>query len=86
MSGHQHLTPLPDGTSVRHYGEQFPRASRDGTAVILGHFWHGVWLEYRIRRDKPFYEGGPVDSEWSADATIPINRQGHRLRHQEAQR
>lgn len=75
--GHQHLTPLADGTRVRHYGQQFRRARTEGTADIVEHFWRGPWLEYRVQLDKPEYSGGPTVVEWSADTTIPITQIPH---------
>lgn len=63
MSGRP--TPMPNGTRVRHGGEQYPRAYLEGTANIVGHFWIGDHLEYRIMRDKPRFTGGPLEGEWA---------------------
>ncbi|RKN61889.1 hypothetical protein D7231_31965 [Streptomyces klenkii] len=70
--------PLPVGTRVRHYGQQWP-AARRGTATItavkpLPHL--GVW-EYRVRTTEDFARRpGPDNPEtrtvwWSSEATIP---------------
>lgn len=58
-------TPLPNGTRVRHGGEQYPEACRDGTANIIGHFWIGNHLEYKVKRDKPRFTDGPLECEWA---------------------
>lgn len=56
--------PMPDGTRVRHGGQQYSRAVNFGTAVIVGHFWIGDHLEYRIR-----YDGSTKDTEWAYYST-----------------
>lgn len=55
----------PVGARVRHGGEQWFEASITGTAVVTGHEWHGDHLEYLVRRDKPFFEGMSVDTQWA---------------------
>lgn len=67
--------PLPPGTRVRHYGDQFPRAFTEGTATVVGHFHINGHLEYRVRRDPTWATDAGV-REWSAEATIPVNVKG----------
>lgn len=67
---------LPIGTRVRHYGEKYPRARRDGTATIVGYFRTGAHLEYQVKRDNPLYQGAPGVTEWSAGMTIPVTTIG----------
>lgn len=64
--------PLPIGTRVRHYGEQYTRARTWGTANIVGYFQVGGHLEYRVKRDQPLYPGAPSVTEWSSEMTIPV--------------
>lgn len=61
--------PLPAGTRVRHYGQQWPDAIWDGTATVIEHFYAGRHLEYRMQRDKPLF--GSDTGEWAAWATVP---------------
>lgn len=70
--------PLPVGTRVWHYGQQWPTAGR-GTATITavkGPWPDGTW-EYRVRAGEDFSRAtGPHNREtretwWSSAATIP---------------
>lgn len=70
MNGHIGMTPLPDGTRVRHSAHEFSSAFLHGTGVVLRHFWRGRWLEYVVRIDSDKGLGEPLEREWSADCTI----------------
>lgn len=58
-------TPMLSGTRVRHAGEQYPEALREGTADIVGHFWIGDHLEYRVVRDGVRRDRAPEEREWA---------------------
>ena len=71
--------PLPVGTRVRHYGQQWP-AARTGTATIVdakGPYYDGSW-EYLVLAGVDFSRAtGPANPEtretwWSSLATIPV--------------
>lgn len=65
--------PLPPGTRVRNYGEQFPRAYHEGTATVVdSKHIKGYGTEFNVHTD----DGR--DTWWSDDATYPI-----RLREEE---
>jgi hypothetical protein len=69
--------PLPVGTVVRHYGQQFP-AAREGTATITavkGPYRDGSY-EYEVETGRDFSRmpgpGNPPERRWwSSFATIP---------------
>lgn len=70
--------PLPVGTRVRHYGQQWT-AARTGTATVRavkGPYSDGTY-EYRILATEDFSRRpGPDNPEtrdtwWSSEATIP---------------
>jgi len=72
--------PLPVGTRVRHYGQQWP-AARQGTATIIavkGPYTDGTW-EYQVRATVDFSRRpGPDNPEtrtawWSSNATRPAS-------------
>lgn len=65
--------PLAPGTRVRHHGEQYPEAYRDGTAVVLYAFVYNGHLEYRVCRDRPLVEGMSAETDWSDEATYVID-------------
>lgn len=73
--------PLPVGTRVRHYGQQWP-AARTGTATIrevVGPLHDGSY-EYRVLATVDFSRRpGPDNPEaretwWSSLATVPATR------------
>lgn len=69
--------PLPAGTRVRHYGQQWS-AARRGTATIreVRGPWHDGTYEYRVDATEDFSrQPGPDNPEtrstwWSSEATI----------------
>lgn len=64
--------PLPVGSRVRHYGQQYPSAYTAGTgniAAIKGPYRDGSW-EYLIYHDVNGFTFGP--SWWSSLCTYPI--------------
>jgi len=66
--------PYPAGTRVRHDGEQYPEAFRNGTGTVTDHFWRGPWLEYVIERDTdhPLTAFLGRRTEWSSERTVAI--------------
>lgn len=58
-------TPLPNHTRVRHAGEKYLEAGRDGTATIVGHFWMGSHLEYRVLHDGVRRDREPEERQWA---------------------
>lgn len=68
--------PLPAGTRVRHYGHQFPRAFREGTATVVGHLHVNGWLEYLVDVDEGTRGVDPYGQhrrrQWANTATIPV--------------
>jgi hypothetical protein len=68
------------GTRVRHHGQQFARARREGTGNILE--VKGPWpdgsYEYLVRTSESFAHGtGPDNPEtretwWASHTTIPL--------------
>jgi hypothetical protein len=76
MSTPEPRPPLPPGTRVRHYGQQFPRAHREGTATVAaidGPHRDSSW-EYLIYHDRTFsgLPGEEPASWWSSLMTIPV--------------
>ena len=68
---------LSVGQRVRHSGEQYSEAYRDGTSVIDKIFvkkGNDKDVEVIIHRDKPRW--GPTDthSQWANYHTIPVNK------------
>jgi hypothetical protein len=62
--------PWPEGTRVRHIGEQY---TSEATATILGHeIVSGGHIEYRVLRDKPLLPDMPRETWWAATATIKV--------------
>mgnify|MGYP000535070441 CR=1 FL=1 len=61
------------GQRVRHVGQQYPEAIREGTAVIERIFTRGKDVELIARRDKP--EWGPNDTHgfWANYHTAPVH-------------
>lgn len=70
--------PLPPGTRVRHYGHQFPRALREGTATVVGHLHVNGYVEYVVDVDEDIrgvpWDGDHRRRQWAATATMPIAR------------
>jgi len=54
--------PIPVGTRVRHRGEQYPEAFRDGTGTVvevLRYYPQDRTYEYLVQCDRPpFWSGG----------------------------
>ena len=62
--------PLPLGTRVRHYAEQYPEA-RKGTATILeAQPSGGGDYEYLVKRDQALAPGLPNDPTWWASYMV----------------
>lgn len=61
------------GQRVRHVGQQYPEAVREGTAVIERIFTRGKDVELIARRDKP--EWGPEDTHgfWANYHTATVH-------------
>ena len=68
----RHAEPIPVGTRVRHLGQRYPSAIRDGTATVLRALpWSdGTW-EYEVDRD-PAIGGGR--SWWASYHAVAIRR------------
>ena len=72
---HETQPPLPVGSRVRHYGQQYPTAYSNGTgnvAAIDGPCRDGSW-EYLIYHDVNGFTSGP--SWWSSLRTIPVSEE-----------
>jgi hypothetical protein len=75
MSHHnKNWTPLPPGTVVRHQGQQYS-AAKNGTAVIVRHYWNGLRLEYIVApldhvKSSAYFDRPGREGCWSADRTV----------------
>ena len=62
---------FPPGTRVRHHSDTYPKAYRNGTAVVVDHNTHEGHLEYHVLRDQapPWYSR---HSWWPWNAVLRV--------------